>query len=68
MDKIITQIVNCHSKLFGLNPCIEKINVGFTNTLYKVNDSYIIKICTDKSNEKNLNKKLIFITQIKKIL
>lgn len=60
MDKIITQIVNCHSKLFGLNPRIEKINVGFTNTLYKVNDSYIIKICTDKSNEKEFKQEINF--------
>ena len=26
---------------------IEKINIGFTNEIYSVNDKYILKICND---------------------
>ena len=48
---IIESIIKNNISLFGSNPTIEKINVGFTNTLYKVNDSYIVKVCTNKDNE-----------------
>ncbi len=42
MQEIIQTIIN--KKLFGDNPSISKISVGFTNTVYNVNDSFIIKI------------------------
>ncbi len=42
LDKIIDLIVRTNTSVFGTNPRCEKINVGFTNTLYKVNDSYIV--------------------------
>lgn len=37
----------------------EKINVGFTNTLYKV-DKYIVKICEKKKNEKDFKHEIDF--------
>ena len=60
MKEIINKIVEKNVDLFGLNPIIEKINVGFTNTIYKVNDCYIIKICTNIDNEKNFIKEIEF--------
>ena len=60
MDKIIDLIVRNNVLLFGTNPNVEKINVGFTNTLYKVNDSYIVKVCTDIDNEGKFKKEIIF--------
>ncbi len=60
MDKIIDLIVRNNELLFGTNPSIEKINVGFTNTLYKINDSYIVKICTDIDNEEAFKKEIVF--------
>ncbi len=51
MNEIINTIVKHNKSLFGDNPNIEKINVGFTNTIYSVNDSFIVKICTDINNE-----------------
>ena len=51
MDKIIDLIIKNNELLFGTNPRVEKINVGFTNTLYSVNDSYIVKVWTDVDNE-----------------
>ena len=44
MQEIINKIVKQNKSLFGDNPNIDKINVGFTNTIYSVNDKYIIKI------------------------
>lgn len=60
MQEIINKIIKQNSSLFGTNPIIEKINVGFTNTIYKINDSFIIKICTNSDNEKNFIKEIEF--------
>ena len=60
MEKIIDLIVKINESLFGTNPIIEKINVGFTNTLYRINDSYIVKVCTDINNEEDFKKEIDF--------
>lgn len=60
MQEIINKIAQQNKFLFGDNPIINKINVGFTNTLYSVNDSFIIKICTDLNNEPKFNKEIEF--------
>ncbi len=60
LDKIIDLIVRTNTSVFGTNPMCEKINVGFTNTLYKVNDSYIVKVCTDLDNEEEFKKEITF--------
>lgn len=60
MKEVISKIVQKKSSLFGKNPLIEKINVGFTNTIYKINDSFIIKICTNSDNEENFKKEIAF--------
>ena len=60
MEKIIDLIVKINESLFGTNPIIEKINIGFTNTLYKINDSYIVKVCTDINNEEDFKKEIDF--------
>ena len=60
MDTIIDLIVKNNSSLFGKEPTIEKINVGFTNTLYRINDSYIVKVCTDINNEEDFKKEIDF--------
>lgn len=60
MDKIIDLIVKNNTSLFGTNPNIEKINAGFTNTLYRINDSYIVKVCTDIDNEEEFKNEINF--------
>lgn len=60
MDKIIDTIISSNKNLFGKNPLVEKINVGFTNTIYCVNDSYIVKVCTNLSNEDNFKREIDF--------
>lgn len=60
MEKIIDLIVKINESLFGTNPIIEKINVGFTNTLYRINYSYIVKVCTDINNEEDFKKEIDF--------
>lgn len=59
-DRIIDIIIKQNQNLFGNNPKIEKINVGFTNTIYNINNTYIVKICTDKNNEKEFLKEIEF--------
>ena len=60
MQEIINTIIKKNSQLFGDNPQIKKINVGFTNTIIVVNDLYIIKICTNENNENNFKKEINF--------
>lgn len=40
MHEIINKIVQQNQSLFGTNPKIDKINIGFTNTIYNINDIY----------------------------
>lgn len=60
MQEIINKIIEKNKSLFKDNPIVKKINVGFTNTLYSINDSFIIKICTDINNEPKFNKEIEF--------
>lgn len=60
MQEIVKKIIENNKSLFGDNPTINKINVGFTNTLYSVDDSLIIKICSDINNEPKFNKEIEF--------
>ena len=60
MDEIIKKIINKHESLFGNNPVVNKINVGFTNTLYNINNAYILKICTNIDNEEKFKKEINF--------
>lgn len=58
--EIINKILNKNRDLFGDNPKYEKINVGFTNTVYSVNDAFIVKICTNVDNEDDFMKEIEF--------
>ena len=60
MEKIIDLIVSNNENIFGKNPKIKKINVGFTNTIYEINDSFIVKICSNVNNEENFKKEIDF--------
>ena len=60
MKKIINTILKQNTTLFGIDPKVEKIRVGFTNTIYRINDSFIVKICTDNNNEKEFTKEIAF--------
>ena len=60
MQEIIKKIVELNSSLFGNSPKIEKINVGFTNTIYKIDNSFIVKICSNNSNENEFIKEINF--------
>jgi aminoglycoside phosphotransferase (APT) family kinase protein len=52
MDKTVRQIVGAHKDLFGEKPTVDKINAGFTNTVFAVADKYILKICHNAENER----------------
>ncbi len=60
IEKIIKKIVHQNKSLLGNNPQVSKINIGFTNTLYNVDDKYIIKVCTDETNEDKFKKEINF--------
>lgn len=60
MEDVINKIVISNKSLFGSNPIVEKINIGFTNTLYSINNSFIVKICTNISNEEKFKKEINF--------
>jgi len=44
-------VVKKYRDLWGENPEVRKIDIGFTNTIFCVNEKYILKICHDSNNE-----------------
>ena len=60
MEKIINTILKQNTTLFGINHKVEKINVGFTNTIYNIDDFFIVKICTNSNNENAFQKEIEF--------
>ena len=56
----VRRIIEQNKELFGDNPVVNKINVGFTNTIYNVNDKFIIKICSDIKNEPKFQNEIDF--------
>lgn len=60
MDKIINKIIELNSSIFGEIKSVQKINVGFTNTIYNINDKFIIKLCTKENNEPKFKKEIEF--------
>lgn len=57
---IVTQLF-VKSKLDRVNT-VEKINIGYTNEVYVINDKYILKVCKDVNNEINFKKEIFFYT------
>ena len=55
-EKIIKQIFlgNNLEKIIS----IKKIEIGFTNEVYSINNKFIIKICKKISNEENFKKEV----------
>lgn len=39
---------------------INKINIGFTNEVYSVNDKFILKVCEDLDNEEKFDREVLF--------
>lgn len=60
MKEIIDKIIKQNKEIFGENVKVEKVNVGFTNTIYIVNDIYVVKISTNYDNEKSFEKEINF--------
>ena len=60
MEDIINRIIKANKILFGSSCNIKKIDVGFTNTIFDVNNIYIVKICNNINNEDNLKKEINF--------
>ena len=60
MDIYIRKILDDNKHLFGTIKNIKKINKGFTNLLYIVNNKFVIKICFDKENEENFKNEINF--------
>lgn len=44
---------------------IHKIEIGFTNKVYSINDKYILKICDDRENEGNFEKEVFLYNYFK---
>ena len=60
MEKTIATILSQHSNLLGKNAQAQRIHVGFTNTIYNVNDKFIVKICSKESKETGFAKEIDF--------
>ncbi|MEG1792850.1 MAG: phosphotransferase [Bacilli bacterium] len=60
MKDYVQKIIDKNKNLFNNNSKIEKINIGFTNTLYSIDNKYILKICSLESNNKNFLNEIDF--------
>jgi len=60
MEEVLNKIIDQNKNLFKDISNIEKVNVGFTNTIYIINNKYIIKICNDINNEPKFKKEINF--------
>jgi serine/threonine protein kinase len=60
MEQYIRKIINKYDNLFNENTLIEKLNVGFTNTVYTLDNKYILKICSNNENEEKFKKEIDF--------
>ena len=59
MEKYIKKIIKGNADILKETE-IKKINIGFTNSVYSVDDNYIIKICDNKNNEKRFKNEINF--------
>ena len=60
MDTYLKKIIAVNDKIFKDIKNIYKINTGFTNFVYCVDDKFIIKICNNKENETNFENEIKF--------
>ena len=60
MDMYLKKVIDDNVKIFKDIKKVFKINVGFTNSVYSVDDKYIIKICNNKENEINFENEIEF--------
>ena len=57
-NKIVGNIFLKHQ--LGDVESIEKVEIGFTNKIYLINDKFILKVCDDKGNENNFEREVFF--------
>lgn len=50
--EIAKKIVNSNKEIFGEKTDIKEINAGFNNSIFDIDDKYIIKVCDDVEKEK----------------
>jgi len=57
-QKIVEKIFEVHG--LGKVESVVKIEIGFTNKVYLINDKFILKVCEDKSNEQKFEIEVFF--------
>lgn len=60
-----TLIAKKNKNILGPVKNIYEVNAGFNNTLFSVNNKYIIKVCTNKDKENTFDKEYEFYTKNK---
>lgn len=59
MEEYLNKIINDNDILNNNMKCM-KVNSGFTNTVYILDNKYIIKICSDKNNKDRFTQEIKF--------
>ena len=59
MNQIIAEKIFQEYNL-GEIQSIQKIEIGFTNKVFLINNKFILKVCVDKSNEEQFEKEVFF--------
>ena len=64
MEKFLEKILN-NTNIFRNDSVVKKINAGFTNSLFLVDNKYIVKICNNKDNEEKFKNEISFYNRNK---
>src|SRR3989339_673741 len=62
-QKIIKNIFKKYN--LGAVKSVKKIDIGFTNKVYSINNKFILKVCADENNEENFKKEVYFYDFLK---
>ncbi len=65
MEEVIIKILEESLLKIGEIVNLKKINIGFTNELYLLDDKYILKICIKETNEENFLREINFYLENK---
>src|SRR3989339_30384 len=62
-QKIIKNIFKKYN--LGAVKSVKKIDIGFTNKVYSINNKFILKVCEDENNEEKFEMEVYFYNFLK---
>ena len=61
IDNLIAEIVSLNN--LGEIKCCERLNIGYSRIVYRINEEYVIKICVNEENEHGIRNEIKYFTR-----